>query len=50
MPSPRLIDPSVFYDVVKIRRVVDEASQDSVRASNGVAGNGTGNSGRMDVN
>lgn len=47
MPSPRLIDPSVFYDIVKIRRAVDEASQDSVRASNGVANNAT-NNGRMD--
>lgn len=50
MPSPRLIDPSVFYDVVKIRKVVDEASQDSVRASNGVANNATHNGGRgMDM-
>lgn len=48
MPSPRLIDPSVFYDVVKIRKAVDEASQDSVRASNGVANNAT-NNGRMDL-
>ena len=49
MPSPRLIDPSVFYDVVKIRKAVDEASQDSVRASNGVANNATNNGGRMDM-
>jgi len=50
MPSPRLIDPSVFYDVVKIRKAVDEASQDSVRASNGVANNATnGGGGRMDM-
>jgi hypothetical protein len=51
MPSPRLIDPSVFYDVVKIRKAVDEASQDSVRASNGVANNATnsGGGGRMDL-
>lgn len=48
MPSPRLIDPAVFYDVVKIRRAVDEASQDSVRASNGVANSAMNNSGRMD--
>jgi putative intracellular protease/amidase len=48
MPSPRLIDPSVFYDVVKIRKAVDEAAQDSVRASNGVANNAT-NGGRMDL-
>lgn len=49
MPSPRLIDPSVFYDVVKIRKAVDEASQDSVRASNGVANNATNGGGRMDM-
>lgn len=49
MPSPRLIDPSVFYDVVKIRKAVDEASQDSVRASNGVPNNATNNGGRMDM-
>jgi hypothetical protein len=49
MPSPRLIDPSVFYDVVKIRKAVDEASQDSVRASNGVANNATTGGGRMEM-
>jgi hypothetical protein len=49
MPSPRLIDPSVFYDVVKIRKAVDEASQDSVRASNGVVNNATNNGGRTDL-
>jgi hypothetical protein len=49
MPSPRLIDPSVFYDIVKIRKAVDEASQDSVRASNGVATNPNNNGGRMDM-
>lgn len=49
MPSPRLIDPAVFYDVVKIRKAVDEASQDSVRASNGVANNAANGGGRMDL-
>ena len=49
MPSPRLIDPSVFYDIVKIRKAVDEASQESVRASNGVATNPNNNGGRMDM-
>jgi hypothetical protein len=34
---PRLIDPAVFYDVVKIRRAVDEATEDAVRASNGMS-------------
>ncbi|THX07963.1 hypothetical protein D6D18_02041 [Aureobasidium pullulans] len=36
-PLPRLIDPAVFYDVVKIRRAVDEATEDAVRASNGMS-------------
>ena len=46
MPVPRLVDPAVFYDVVKIRKAVDEASQDSVRASTGMSNNTI--SGRMD--
>ncbi|KAK0252367.1 hypothetical protein LTR91_024762 [Friedmanniomyces endolithicus] len=46
MPAPRLVDPAVFYDVVNIRKAVDEAAQDSVRASTGVSN--TGQSGRMD--
>lgn len=37
MPQPRLIDPAVFYDIVKIRRAVDEATEDSVRASTGLS-------------
>ena len=43
MPPPRLVDPAVFYDVVRIRKAVDEAAQDSVRASTGVI-----NTARMD--
>ncbi|TKA61954.1 hypothetical protein B0A55_11246 [Friedmanniomyces simplex] len=46
MPAPRLVDPAVFYDVVKIRKAVDEAAQDSVRASTGISN--TAQSGRMD--
>ncbi|EME50367.1 hypothetical protein DOTSEDRAFT_85542 [Dothistroma septosporum NZE10] len=46
MPAPRLVDPAVFYDVVKIRKAVDEASQDSVRASTGISN--TAMNGRMD--
>ncbi|KAK3720440.1 hypothetical protein LTR37_003853 [Vermiconidia calcicola] len=46
MPAPRLVDPAVFYDVVKIRKAVDEAAQDSVRASTGLSN--TAMSGRMD--
>ena len=36
MPQPRLIDPAVFFDIVKIRRAVDEATEDAVRASTGI--------------
>ncbi|RMY46987.1 hypothetical protein D0865_08943 [Hortaea werneckii] len=46
MPAPRLVDPAVFYDVVKIRKAVDEAAQDSVRASTGISN--TAMTGRMD--
>lgn len=46
MPAPRLVDPAVFYDVVKIRKYVDEAAQDSVRASTGISN--TAMNGRMD--
>lgn len=46
MPAPRLVDPAVFYDVVKIRKAVDEAAQDSVRASTGISN--TNMTGRMD--
>lgn len=46
MPAPRLVDPAVFYDVVRIRKAVDEAAQDSVRASTGVSS--TAMHGRMD--
>ena len=46
MPAPRLVDPAVFYDVVKIRKAVDEASQDSVRASTGISNQAM--NGRMD--
>ncbi|KAK1759215.1 hypothetical protein QBC47DRAFT_420238 [Echria macrotheca] len=36
-PRPRPIDPAVFYDMVKIRRLVDEATNLAVRAASGVA-------------
>lgn len=49
MPQPRLIDPAVFYDIVKIRRAVDEATEDAVRASNGMSTTALNNSlGRLD--
>ncbi|KAI9764620.1 MAG: hypothetical protein M1835_007544, partial [Candelina submexicana] len=46
-PRPHPIDPAVFYDLVKIRRQVDEATNLAVRAASGVTstslgvGNGT---------
>ena len=46
MPAPRLVDPAVFYDVVKIRKAVDQAAEDSVRASTGLSN--TAMHGRMD--
>ncbi|KAK4202410.1 hypothetical protein QBC40DRAFT_276699 [Triangularia verruculosa] len=36
-PRPRPIDPAVFFDLVKIRRLVDEAIDLAVRAASGVA-------------
>ncbi|KAK6513500.1 hypothetical protein TWF281_005124 [Arthrobotrys megalospora] len=36
-PRPHPIDPAVFFDIVKIRRLVDEATTISVRAAAGVA-------------
>ncbi|KAF1990892.1 hypothetical protein K402DRAFT_460293 [Aulographum hederae CBS 113979] len=35
-PLPRPIDPAVFYDVVKIRKAVDEATNLAVRATSGL--------------
>ncbi|KAK7748730.1 hypothetical protein SLS53_000753 [Cytospora paraplurivora] len=35
-PRPRPIDPAVFYDLVKIRRLVDDATDLAVRAASGV--------------
>lgn len=37
MPLPRPVDPAVFYDLVKIRKLVDNATDLAVRAANGVA-------------
>ncbi|KAF7551775.1 hypothetical protein G7046_g7622 [Stylonectria norvegica] len=36
-PRPRPIDPAVLFDVVKIRRLVDEATNLAVRAAGGIA-------------
>ncbi|KAF2223168.1 hypothetical protein BDZ85DRAFT_122567 [Elsinoe ampelina] len=46
MPQPRLIDPAVFFDIVKIRRAIDEATEEAVRANSGVSN--VGNSSRYD--
>jgi hypothetical protein len=35
-PRPHPIDPSVFFDLVKIRKAVDEATDLAVRAARGV--------------
>lgn len=35
-PRPHPIDPAVFYDLVKIRRAVDEATNLAVRATSGL--------------
>ncbi|KAK4146598.1 uncharacterized protein C8A04DRAFT_34795 [Dichotomopilus funicola] len=36
-PRPRPVDPGVLFDLVKIRRLVDEATDLAVRAASGVA-------------
>ncbi|KAL8752092.1 MAG: hypothetical protein Q9199_005984 [Rusavskia elegans] len=37
LPSPRPIDPAVFFDLVKVRRAVEEATDLAVRATSGTA-------------
>ena len=34
-PRPRPVDPAVFFDLVKVRRLVEEATDLAVRAANG---------------
>lgn len=36
LPRPRPIDPAVFFDLLKVRRLVDEATNLAVRAASGV--------------
>ncbi|KAI9691780.1 MAG: hypothetical protein M1822_007852 [Bathelium mastoideum] len=43
-PRPRPIDPAVFYDIVKIRKAIEEATNLAVRATNGVASSALNNS------
>jgi hypothetical protein len=44
LARPRPIDPAVFYDLLKIRRLVDEASDLAVRAASGVPSSQISNS------
>ncbi|KAH6648330.1 hypothetical protein BKA67DRAFT_360649 [Truncatella angustata] len=44
MPLPRPVDPAVFYDLVKIRKLVDDATDLAVRAANGVTSTAMSNS------
>lgn len=44
MPLPRPVDPAVFYDLVKIRQLVDGATDLAVRAANGIASSTLSNS------
>ncbi|KAB5536014.1 hypothetical protein GE09DRAFT_971887 [Coniochaeta sp. 2T2.1] len=37
-PRPHPVDPAVFFDLVKIRRLVEDATTLAVRAASGVAG------------
>ncbi|RMZ72676.1 histidine kinase group [Pyrenophora seminiperda CCB06] len=43
-PRPHPIDPAVFYDLVKIRRAVDEATTLAVRATSGLTSAALSNS------
>lgn len=43
-PHPRPIDPAVFFDLVKVRRLVEEATDLAIRAANGTTSSALGNS------
>ncbi|KMU91853.1 hypothetical protein CIHG_09593 [Coccidioides immitis H538.4] len=43
-PRPHPIDPAVFFDIVKIRRSIEEATDLAVRAANGTTSSALGNS------
>ena len=43
-PRPRPIDPAVFFDLVKVRRLVEEAADLTVRAANGTTASSLSNS------
>ena len=44
LPRPRPIDPAVFFDLLKIRKLVDDATNLSVRAASGVTSSALTNS------
>lgn len=43
LPRPRPIDPAVFFDLLKIRQLVDDATNLAVRAASGVASSSLNN-------
>ncbi|QSS53523.1 hypothetical protein I7I53_00807 [Histoplasma capsulatum var. duboisii H88] len=43
-PRPKPIDPAVFFDLVKIRRLIEEATDLAVRAANGTTSSALSNS------
>ena len=43
-PRPRPIDPAVFFDLVKVRRLVEDATNLAVRAANGTTSSTLSNS------
>ncbi|OAX81328.1 hypothetical protein ACJ72_04326 [Emergomyces africanus] len=43
-PRPQPIDPAVFFDIVKIRRLIEEATDLAVRAANGTTSSALSNS------
>ncbi|KAH8594321.1 hypothetical protein B0O99DRAFT_183357 [Bisporella sp. PMI_857] len=44
LPRPRPIDPAVFFDLLKVRQLVDEATNLSVRAASGITSSSLNNS------
>lgn len=43
-PRPRPIDPAVFFDLIKVRRLVEDATDLAVRATNGTTSSSLSNS------
>ncbi|CAD6446699.1 c8c32074-cc61-4625-aa94-bac75215e161 [Sclerotinia trifoliorum] len=44
LPRPRPVDPAVFFDILKIRQLVDDATNLAVRAASGVTSSSLSNS------